>query len=133
MGAILFAVMFATAIIIGMGMLSSTACNIKGGVLTKRVSALYFWTGLGLALGLWYIWLGLTLFVEDMNAPVSELPYAMRILPLILSPLPYVCCVVRAVREEYHCKSVWETIAIYAIAAAAVPSMYFFIASLNVF
>jgi len=31
------------------------------------------------------------------------------------------------------CKSVWETIAIYAIAAAAVPSMYFFIASLNVF
>ena len=31
MGAILFAVMIATVIIIGMGMLSSTACNIKGG------------------------------------------------------------------------------------------------------
>lgn len=133
MAVILFALTIATLIIIGMGMLSSTACNIKGGVLTKRVSALYFWTGLGLALGLWYIWLGLTLFVEYMNAPVSELPYAMRILPLILSPLPYVCCVVCALREEYRCKSLWETIAIYAIAAAAVPSMYLFIASLNVF
>jgi hypothetical protein len=133
MAAILFAMMIATAIIIGIGMVSSTACNIKGGVLTKRVSALYFWTALGLALGLWYIWLGLTLFVEDINAPASELPYAMQILPLILSPLPYVCCVVRAVREEYRCKSLWETIAIYAIAAAALPSMYLFIASLNVF
>ena len=133
MGAILFAVMVTTVIIIVTGMLSSTACNVKAGVLSKGVSALYFWTGLGLALGLWYIWLGLTLFVEDMDAPISEMPYAMRILPLILSPLPYVCCVLLAVREEYHCKSLWETIAVYAIAAAAVPSMYFFIASLNVF
>lgn len=133
MAATVFAFMIVAVIVIAMGMLSSTACNIKGGVLTKRVSALYFWTGLGLALGLWYIWLGLTLFVEDMNAPVSEMPYAMQILPLILCPLPYVCCAVRAVREEYHCKSLWETIAIYVIAAAAVPSMYLFIASFNVF
>jgi len=124
MGATLFAFMIVAVIVIAMGVLSSTTCNIKGVVLTQRVSALYFWAGLGLALGLWNIWLGLTLFVEDMNATASELPYAMQILPLILSPLPYVCCAVRAVREEYYRKSIWVTIAIFVIAFAALPCTY---------
>jgi hypothetical protein len=131
MGAVFLTLMFAAVSAIVVGLLSTTACHIAGGAYSKRVSALYFWTGLGLVYGLWLIWCGLAIFVEELRMAYSESTYGIATSMMVLSPIMYVLCAIRGIRDENRCKSVWVTVAVFVIGVAAVPSIYALVASLS--
>ena len=100
--------------------------NPHGRSLRGRVSSDYFWIGLGLAYGLWFIFLGLALFEYEQQISMFEFGEPTARLALFtfgVSPVLLVVCMRQGMRREYCTQPVWQIMAIFAIAASAAVSL----------
>ena len=137
-----FSFLVAGSMVVVTSLVSSSACSIRGRRLGARVSAEYFWWGLGLAYGLWLIFLVLALFYYDAKISTGPLGYNLQgsydvqLSDSYRSPrpwiwflvvlMPVVCAIywVHGFRQKNSCKPLWQVVAIFVIAFASVPAIY---------
>ena len=128
---VFFLFLFAGVVVVVTGIVSATTCRIsylhpRGRSLRGRVSSDYFWIGLGLAYGLWFIFLGLALFEYEQQISMFEFgepATRLAFFTLGISPVLLALCLRQGIRRESCTQPVWQIMAIFAVAAFAAVSL----------
>jgi hypothetical protein len=74
---VFFLLLFAGVVVVITGIVSATTCRVSylhphGRSLRSWACSDYFWIGLGLAYGLWFVFLGLALFEYEQQISMFE-------------------------------------------------------------
>jgi hypothetical protein len=125
---VFFLFLFVGVVVVITGIVSATTCRVSylnphGRSLRTRTSSEYFWTGLGLAYALWFIFIALAVFgyEEELGTFESHMP-ARRLasFSLGIGAVVLALCVRQGTKQRYCTQPIWQVVAIFAIAVAAV-------------
>ena len=126
---VFFLFLICAVVVVITGLVSATTCRISylnphGQSLHCRISSQYFWIGLGLAYALWGMFFALSLYeheeevfaISGAYSPARSLAFFL----LFLRPVMFLVCIRQAGKQIYCTQPIWQIIAIFIIAIAAV-------------